>query len=238
MNWIESPLTHTGAVLCSLAPGSPVFRFNRNHILRSPPPKLICATADRYRVMLVAPYCNGNRLEIQLLLTYGFETNRKPRLRLVVAAAEEFQHALHDLLLRVDSVQDARPCQWVAGEETLVEHLAAAKGAARDVPRESKQLDAIARRRVVGGEVLLDIRGERAREIRLARDDHKAAGPEQLQDLDHARISGHKQVARNLRRHLRGTHHAPFIDLSVGFGGAQARPHQFRVHHQLAQPFL
>jgi hypothetical protein len=60
----------------------------------------------------------------------------------------------------------------VAREEAFIEHLPAAEGAARDVPGEAEEFDAIARGRGVGGQVLLDIGRERACEIRFARDDH------------------------------------------------------------------
>src|SRR5262245_53060017 len=75
-----------------------------------------------------------------------------------VAAVEEVLHALDDVLLGVDRVQDARPGQRVTGEEALVEHLPAPERAAGDVPGQAKELHAVARGGAVGRQVMLDVR--------------------------------------------------------------------------------
>src|SRR5439155_7227470 len=103
----------------------------------------------------------------------------RPDLRRVVALSEEVQYALHHLVLGVDGVQDARPRQWIAGEEPLVEHLTATERAAGNVPGQAKELDTIAGTDGISGQVLLDVRSQRTREVRFARDDHEAAGSEE-----------------------------------------------------------
>src|SRR5713226_3264679 len=54
-------------------------------------------------------------------------------------------------------------------EKPLVQHLTTAEGAAGGVPRQAEQLHPIARRGVVGGEVLLDLRAKWAGKILFAR---------------------------------------------------------------------
>src|SRR3989454_11911759 len=106
---------------------------------------------------------------------------------------EELSHALHDLVLGIERVQRARPGERVAGEESLVENLAAPEGAAHDVPRQTEELHPVAGGRRIGREVLLDVRRDGTSEVRFARHDHEAAGAEQLQDLRHARIGRHEE---------------------------------------------
>ena len=151
---------------------------------------------------------------------------------------QEVQHAPGHRFLRVEGVQGAGARQGVTGEEALVEHLPAAEGAARDVPGQAEELDAIAGGGGIGGQVALDVRGQRTAEVRLARGDHEAAGPQELQDLHHPRIGGHEVIAGDLHGQPGRAHHAPLVELGIGLGGPQAGPHQLGVQHQLAQALL
>src|SRR5215831_5679505 len=108
----------------------------------------------------------------------------------LVGLLEEVRHPLHDLVFRIDRVQDARACQGVARKETLVEHLTAAERAPRDVPGQAKELDAVPGGGGIRGQVLLDVRSQRTPEVGLAGDDHETTGPEQLEDLHHPGIRG------------------------------------------------
>src|SRR5438445_13416013 len=117
---------------------------------------------------------DGARLSV-----FAERTGAAARPRLLVA--EELTHALHRFVLRVHRVQDTSARQRIAGEEALVEHLPAPEGAARHVPGEPEELDPVARRRRVGREVLLDVRGQGALEVRLARRDQEAARADELE---------------------------------------------------------
>src|SRR3954463_3994173 len=83
----------------------------------------------------------------------------------VVVAAQKLQDPLHRLALRVDGGQRAGAGQRGASEEALIQHLAAAEGAAGPVPGKAEQLDPVFRRDAVGGEVLLDLRLKGSLEI-------------------------------------------------------------------------
>ena len=56
--------------------------------------------------------------------------------------------------------------------------------------------------------------------------------------FNHPRIGSHKKIASDFGRHLRRTHHAPFVELGVGLTCPHARAHQLGVHYQLAEPLL
>src|SRR5437899_3245394 len=78
---------------------------------------------------------------------------------------EKLPHALQHLILLVERVEGAGARQRVAREEALVEDLAAAEGAARDVPGQAEELHAIARAARIRRQVLLDVRGQRRPEV-------------------------------------------------------------------------
>src|SRR5438309_9861772 len=120
---------------------------------------------------------DGARLSV-----FAERTGAAARPRLLVA--EELTHALHRLVLRVHRVQDTSARQRIAGEEPLVEDLPAPEGAPRHIPGEPEELDPVAGRRRVGGQVLLDVRGQRALEVRLAWRDQEATRSEELEDLE------------------------------------------------------
>src|SRR2546428_10313224 len=131
-------------------------------------------------------------------ISNGPKESKSPNSSLFVI--EELLDARHRLVLGVEGAQRAGAGQGIAGEEAFVEHLATAEGAAGDVPGQTEELDALAGGGGVGGQVLLDLRSQRAAEVRLARSDHEAAGSEELQDLHHSGIGGHEEGAGALRR--------------------------------------
>src|SRR5712691_5238280 len=93
----------------------------------------------------------------------------------LVASAQKLQHPFHHLALGIDRRHGAGARERVAREKALVEHLAAAEGAAGGVPRQAEEFDPVPCRGVVGRQILLDRRRHRALEIRLARGQQKAA---------------------------------------------------------------
>src|SRR5262249_4346027 len=78
-----------------------------------------------------------------------------------VVAAQKLQYPLRDPALRVAGGEGWGRGQRVAGEEALVQHLAAAEGAPRHVPGEAEELHPLLRLDAVGGEILLDLRLQR-----------------------------------------------------------------------------
>src|SRR5271156_1152337 len=91
----------------------------------------------------------------------------------VVIASEKLQAAVHYLFLRVDRRERAGSRQRVTGKKPLVQYLAAAERRAGNVPGQPEQFDPVLRRRVVGCQILLDRRAERALHIGLGRGQHK-----------------------------------------------------------------
>src|SRR5439155_19897149 len=87
----------------------------------------------------------------------------------LVVAAQKLPDPLDHLALRVDRRHRPGAGQGVAGEEALVEHLAAAEGIAGDVPGQAEQLDPLAGFGVVGRQILLDVALQRPLEILLTR---------------------------------------------------------------------
>src|SRR3954454_14679283 len=92
----------------------------------------------------------------------------------LVVAAQKLPDPLDHLALGVDRRHRAGAGQGIAGEEELVEHLAAAEGVAGHVPGQAEQLDPLARLGVVGREVLLDRGLHWPFEILFARGQQKA----------------------------------------------------------------
>src|SRR5437660_4484643 len=86
----------------------------------------------------------------------------------LVASAQKLQHPLHHLALGIDRRHGAGAGQGIAREKALVEHLAAAEGAAGGVPRQAEQLDPVPGGGVVGRQILLDRRRDRALAISFA----------------------------------------------------------------------
>src|SRR5712691_11725551 len=135
-------------------------------------------------------------------------------------------------------MEELRSRQWIARKKALIEHLSATKGATGNIPGKVKELDALACRGRVGGEVLFDLGGQRGVEVRLTRANHEAAGAQKLQDFHHLRIGRHEQVSGDFYRQLRWTHDAPFIALGIGFSRAQTGLHELSVHHEFPQTLL
>src|SRR6516165_5934968 len=95
----------------------------------------------------------------------------------VVIATEKLEDAIHYFFFRINRRDGSRTRQRIARKKPLIEHLAAAKGVAGNIPGETEQFHAILRRRIVGREILLDMVGKRALEIGLGRRQHEAARP-------------------------------------------------------------
>jgi hypothetical protein len=76
----------------------------------------------------------GKQLDLAHLLFTSWRRRVARSSYRLALAPQEFSHALHDVLLGVHGAEDAGAAEGVAGEEALVEDLAAAEGAARDGP--------------------------------------------------------------------------------------------------------
>src|ERR1041385_7092713 len=124
-----------------------------------------------------------------LAIRWVRQTGLKGSLSRLLVAAQKLPDPLDYVVLRVDRRHRPGPGQGVAGEEALVQDLAAAKGVTGDIPCQPEELDPLAGFGVVGREILFDIGLQRPREILLARGQKEARRPQQLQDLDHPRIA-------------------------------------------------
>src|SRR4051794_3018170 len=92
----------------------------------------------------------------------------------LVVSTQKLPDPLDHFAFGVDRRHRAGAGQRIAGEEALVEHLAAAEGVAGHVPGQAEQLDPVARLGVVGREVLVDRGPKRPLEILLARGQQEA----------------------------------------------------------------
>ena len=85
--------------------------------------------------------------------------------------------------------------------------------------------------------VLADVFGQRPASLAAGHRD-QAARADLLDDLDHPRIQARIQITRGIQRIPGRPHHAPFIQLGVGLGGAQEGAHGLQVHPDLGELLL
>src|SRR5580704_18591980 len=127
-----------------------------------------------------------------------------------VGAFQECAHSLYERLQIGVVDQGAGHPDGVAEEEALVENLAAAEGAAGDVPRQSIERDALFGGGVSGAEVVLDVRQLGGIcEVGGGWGRHQRARAVELDDLDQARIQAREKIACGVERRSRGREDAP-----------------------------
>ena len=127
----------------------------------------------------------------------------------------------------------------VAGKETLVVQVAAAKGAASDVPSQMKEFGTLQARGGVGSQVMLQVGAQFGSEVGLARQSHQAAGTQQLQDFDHSGVKAAGiDIFRHGQRETGRGESSPFIRSGVNLGGSQQGFDDFQVHNHFAQAIL
>ena len=125
-----------------------------------------------------------------------------------------------------------------AEEEPLVQRLTAAETTDTDIVRQPEQRHTIAGFKVGELEVAGHVLGDFVGEISLCRRRHQRARPQQLQDLDHARVHLREQVARGVQRTAQRDPVAPLILVRLLLGREQQRSHGLAHHHHLSDHAL
>ena len=134
-----------------------------------------------------------------------------------VIATQKFINAVHQGLLIVGSVEHRHHAHGIAKKESFVQHLTPRKPTAGDIPRQTKQFDAIARSAIGSCQVTVDILCDWAIQRLIRGNQHQAGGAQKLQYLDHSWIHLRENIACSIERCAVRRHHTPLIDLGIGF---------------------
>src|SRR5580698_1899876 len=146
-----------------------------------------------------------------LAMSEADDSGRRP-LPLSVGTFQECADAFRERFQVGVVDQGAGHADGVAKEEALIEDLAAAECAARDLPRQSIERDALAGAGVRGSEVALEV-GQLGRicEVGRGRCRHQGARAVELDYLDHARIQPREKIACGVERRTRRREHTPLV---------------------------
>src|SRR5579875_1441892 len=129
----------------------------------------------------------------------------------LIRALQKRVDALHQRLqIRVVD-QRARHLHRIAEEKSLVQQLASRKRAARRIPGQAIERNALARLNVRAGQVAIDLSANRTVEIGFRRNRHHARRAVELDDLDHPGIELWEEIARDVERRPRRREHPPAI---------------------------
>ena len=140
-----------------------------------------------------------------------------------VFGIKEISHLLSKWFFVIGIEQRHGVPQGIASEHPLVQHLAAAEGATRGVPRQVEQLRPVAGVGRVGSQVLVQLGSEGRIEIGLGGQGHKAAGSQKLDDFNHPGVHRSAELGpASLERGGGGRHDTPLVRRGVGLGCPEA----------------